>query len=38
MIDENGLDVADIKGTGKGGNITKGDVEDYLAANAPKED
>ena len=30
MIDDNKLDVAEIKGTGKDGNITKGDVEVYL--------
>lgn len=30
MIDDNQLDAAEIKGTGKDGNITKGDVEDYL--------
>lgn len=30
LIDDNQLDVAEIKGTGKDGNITKGDVEAHL--------
>jgi 2-oxoglutarate dehydrogenase E2 component (dihydrolipoamide succinyltransferase) len=33
LIDDNDLDIAKIKGTGKGGRIRKQDVMDYLAAN-----
>ncbi len=32
MIAENGLDVARISGTGRGGRVTKKDIEAYLAA------
>jgi len=36
LIDEHNLNVADITGTGKGGRITKGDVEKYFKSIAPE--
>ncbi|MDP7143072.1 MAG: 2-oxoglutarate dehydrogenase complex dihydrolipoyllysine-residue succinyltransferase [Alphaproteobacteria bacterium] len=30
LVDENDIDPSDIKGTGKDGRLTKGDVQDYL--------
>jgi len=32
LASEEGVDLADVTGTGKDGRITKGDVEDFLAA------
>jgi pyruvate dehydrogenase E2 component (dihydrolipoamide acetyltransferase) len=35
MVAEHGLDIAKIPGTGRGGRVTKKDVEHYLAGGAP---
>jgi 2-oxoglutarate dehydrogenase E2 component (dihydrolipoamide succinyltransferase) len=35
MVAEHGLDIAKIPGTGRGGRVTKKDVENYLAGGAP---
>jgi len=38
LVEENDLDVSKIKGTGKGGRLTKGDVQDYLSRQEKEED
>ena len=35
MVAEHGLDIAAIPGTGRGGRVTKKDVEQHLAGGAP---
>lgn len=33
LADAEGVDLSKVKGTGEGGRVTKGDVEDYVAAH-----
>ncbi len=35
LLDEHGLDAADIPASGKGGRLTKTDVQDYMKSQAP---
>jgi pyruvate/2-oxoglutarate dehydrogenase complex dihydrolipoamide acyltransferase (E2) component len=37
LASENGIDINDVVGTGKDGNVLKKDVEDYIEANKPEE-
>jgi pyruvate dehydrogenase E2 component (dihydrolipoamide acetyltransferase) len=38
MVAEHGLDIAQIPGTGRGGRVTKRDIEEFLGASAPSAD
>lgn len=38
LAEEKGVDLADVKGTGKNGRVTQADVKAHAAASAPQED
>jgi pyruvate/2-oxoglutarate dehydrogenase complex dihydrolipoamide acyltransferase (E2) component len=38
LADAEGIDLADVEGTGKDGRVTKGDVEAYIAANSDDDE